>query len=89
MVPPKADPLRVSQTVKRLNDQDGYQDTKGKPSQKRDDFELTSKDQELVFAAKDKKTNKTIEENPSNETEGLDKKDLPSFSDLKRQPASN
>jgi serine/threonine-protein kinase ULK4 len=48
MVPPKADPLRVSQTVKRMMDADSdYQ--KGKQAGKKDDVELLSKDQELIF----------------------------------------
>jgi len=49
MVPPKADPMRVSQTVKRLMDVDGDY-TKGEKGQgKKDDVELLSKDHELVF----------------------------------------
>jgi hypothetical protein len=43
MVPPKADPLRVSQTVKKMMDADGDYG-KGKKAGKHDDVELLSKD---------------------------------------------
>lgn len=43
MVPPKADPLRVSQTVKRMMDAEGDY-VKGKNAVKNDDVELLSKD---------------------------------------------
>jgi hypothetical protein len=43
MVPPKADPLRVSQTVKRMMETDSEYN-KGQPAGKKDDVELLSKD---------------------------------------------
>lgn len=55
MVPPKADPLRVSQTVKRMMETDGEYQKGGQPSKKKDDIELLSKDQELVFHKDDPK----------------------------------
>jgi hypothetical protein len=76
--PSKVDPLRVSQTVRRLNDQEGYDKKNAK-----EDFELQNKDQELVFSAQDKK--QKIEEATGDAThEALEKQDLPSFT--KKQP---
>jgi hypothetical protein len=51
LVPPKADPLRVSQTVKQMMANDGgdYQ----KNDSGKGDYHLLSKDQELIFS-KDK-----------------------------------
>ena len=82
MVPPKADPLRVSQTVKRLNDTDGDY-SKGQPKGKRDDVELLSNDQELVFYRGDDAKPKDGDSDnltPGNDKEeALDKKEIPKF----------
>ena len=72
--PSKVDPLRVSQTVRRLNDQEGY-DKKGGA---KEDFELLNKDQELVFSAQDKKQ-KVEDAGALAENEALEKQDLPTF----------
>ena len=72
--PSKVDPLRVSQTVRRLNDQEGY-DKKGGA---KEDFELLNKDQELVFSAQDKKQ-KVEDAGAPAENEALEKQDLPTF----------
>lgn len=86
MVPPKADPLRVSQTVKRMMDADNAYE-KGQPAGKRDDVELLSKDQELVFRKDDNKAGDGKEDQdatPSGETtQALDKAEIPALKDLK------
>ena len=48
-MPPKADPMRVSQTVKRMMDEDADYTKGGKKTSKAGDVELLSKDTEIVF----------------------------------------
>jgi hypothetical protein len=49
-MPSKADPLRVSQTVKKMMENDEDYNKKGNHGGKNDDVELNSKDQELIFS---------------------------------------
>lgn len=67
-MPPKADPLRVSQTVKRMMDADGeYGKGQTAGGKRNDDVELLSKDQELVFKKDDKEAPKETTDGVAND----------------------
>ena len=74
-MPSKADPLRVSQTVKKMMENDEDYNKKGNHGGKNDDVELNSKDQELIFSRdqdQDKSPNKMLETITDNTTPGIE-----------------
>lgn len=87
MQPPKADPLRVSQTVKRMMEKNKDYETTGNKTGT-GDFLISNKDQELVFS-KDPKSKKeslsALGQGENEETEQISAKDKPYFKEVNKQ----